>query len=294
MKNAVHILMGLSAQTAIHAGASSNEDMIDLPIQRESHTDWPMVAGSGVKGAWRAKASQDFPDGSNDFIEGIFGPDTQNAAAHASAISVSDARLLLLPVRSLNSHFKWVTCPALLKRFFKDKKRMGAESLSIDYVLNDETAFVFKPSAVTDTGLYLEEFRFSCELSENEQLIEHLLAVMSDTDKAELEQQLVIISDDQFRYFCRAAIPVQTRIALESKTKVVKQGALWTEESLPAETIMYNCLTLTNSRKELPTKDASALAEWFVDTMMDSPYLQVGGNATVGMGWFSLKQIELK
>ena len=51
----------------------------------------------------------------------LFGPDSLHAGAtsdkiHAGALLVSDARLLWLPVRSLTSHTRYVTCPALLRR----------------------------------------------------------------------------------------------------------------------------------------------------------------------------------
>ena len=57
----------------------------------------------------------------------VFGPDTGQASDHAGALLVGDARLVLLPVRSLTTHFKWVTCPALLDRLRWDTARLGVE-----------------------------------------------------------------------------------------------------------------------------------------------------------------------
>ena len=284
----VHKLIGLMAQTAIHAGASSNENLIDLPIQREAHSDWPVVVGSGVKGAWRAKAEVVVKQ-QPKVINAIFGPDTNNASDHAGAIMVSDARLLLLPVRSLTSHFKWVTCPALLTRFARDKQRLGFAGGIPQLTIDDDTALVMTEQ--TD-ALHLEEYRFTSRKIEDAQLIDTLvsdfLAVMGESYQDELMKNLTIISDDQFRYFCRAAIPVQAHIAINSETKTVKPGALWYEETLPAETLMYNCLTFCDDRS--PGKmSAEDLAECFLAALIEaSPYLQVGGNATVGMGWFAL------
>jgi len=98
-------LLGLWAQTSIHAGAGSSIDGIDLPIQREGHNGWPCVFGSSVKGALRAKAEDLW--GKNDGVRYIFGPDSDSdkASEHAGALMVSDARLLLLPVRSFNRLF---------------------------------------------------------------------------------------------------------------------------------------------------------------------------------------------
>ena len=97
-----HALLGLTAETSLHAGTGRSTGVIDLPIMRESHTGWPCVYGSAVKGALRGLAHSS----QSTAIHDIFGPDTQNASDHAGALAVGDARLLLLPVRSLSSHFK--------------------------------------------------------------------------------------------------------------------------------------------------------------------------------------------
>ena len=283
MTHLAHKLVGMMAQTAIHAGASSNENLIDLPIQREAHSDWPVIAGSGVKGAWRAKAEVEVKQ-QKEVISAIFGPDTNNASDHAGAIMVSDARLLLLPVRSLTSHFKWVTCPALLTRFLRDKKRLGLTAEMMNFDIPENTALVLQESG----DLHLEEYRFTTQVQENDALVEQLLGLMGEDRRDELQANLTIISDDEFRYFCRAAIPVQAHIAIDSETKTVKPGALWYEETLPAETLMYNCLTFSHDRSKTKLT-AEDLAGCFEAELIDAtPYLQVGGNATVGMGWFSL------
>src|ERR1035438_9476911 len=109
MKTAI---LGLHAETSIHAGAGSALDVIDLPIQREAHNNWPCIYGSSVKGALRAAATTaKIPQ-----VELVFGPANTSSDGFAGALLVGDARLLLLPVRSLTSHFKWITCPAVLQR----------------------------------------------------------------------------------------------------------------------------------------------------------------------------------
>ncbi len=46
-----HALLGLIAETSMHAGAGKSVGVIDLPIMREAHTGWPCVYGSAVKGS---------------------------------------------------------------------------------------------------------------------------------------------------------------------------------------------------------------------------------------------------
>ena len=120
----------LMAETSIHAGASESEGAVDLPIQREKHTGWPCIFGSGIKGAMRAKA-ETIPDIDRTTI---FGPPPKdnNAGDHAGSLLVSDARLLFLPVRSLTGHYRWVCGPALLKRLERDLRRAGKAGFSFD------------------------------------------------------------------------------------------------------------------------------------------------------------------
>ena len=40
----------LIVETPLHAGSGSDLGAVDLPIQRERHTDFPKVEGSSVKG----------------------------------------------------------------------------------------------------------------------------------------------------------------------------------------------------------------------------------------------------
>ena len=40
--------------------------------------------------------------------------------SHAGAITLTDARILAFPVRSLKGVFAWVTCPAVLERLARD------------------------------------------------------------------------------------------------------------------------------------------------------------------------------
>ena len=47
-------LVTLYAVTPCHAGSGSSVGVVDLPIQRERHTNYPIIQASGVKGAFKA------------------------------------------------------------------------------------------------------------------------------------------------------------------------------------------------------------------------------------------------
>lgn len=273
-------LLGLYAETSIHTGAGTSTGVIDLPIMREAHTGWPCVFGSAVKGALRCKAEQ----AGLDSLEDVFGPDSKNASEHAGALAVGDARLLLLPVRSLTSHFKWVTCPSLLKRAAADAKRMGKNVPDFKFEIKPEAALQAGESA----ALYLEEFHFSAQKEELGKVIHWLASfVAGEADfSVLLAKQLVIVHDDMFAHLAQYATPVTPHIAIDNTTKTVKSGALWYEETLPAETVMYVALAASASRKRSGEVSADQiLAQTLSLFPATAPYLQLGGNETVGMGW---------
>ncbi len=279
-------LLGLLAETSIHAGAGQMAGVIDLPIQREAHTEWPVVFGSAVKGALRTLADEQ----QAPWRFAVFGPEINkinNALDHAGALLVSDARLLLLPVRSLTSHFKWVTCPALLKRFKIDVKRLQLNDADFAIPEFDNNKKEMALVANEATGaLFLEEFKFTAKAADLDALIKALAQLMDRDDAVSaLKQQLAIVHDDRFKHLAKFATPVNAHICIDNKTKTVKPGALWYEESLPADTVLYVGLHAQAARIDKEKKTAVEVLSHITDELFSRPYLQLGGNETVGMGW---------
>ncbi len=296
-------LLGLITETSLHAGAGSSAGVIDLPIQREAHNDWPCVFGSSVKGALRSRGETMLGQNREEVFT-IFGPDTSNAADHAGALAVGDARLLLLPVRSLTSAFRWVTCPEALCRLQRDAARLGlAEcfSFTVPSVTADEALVV--PSVAADkalvasgTGnLFLEEYRFTQEPNDAVAAMVPFLACLLKRDNAkdELSQRLTLVSNDTFSHLVRAAVPINPHIALDAGSKTVIDGALWYEETLPPETVLYLPLIAFASRNpalKLTAQEVLTKATGLFPK--GDPWLQLGGNETVGMGWCAVSVLS--
>ena len=105
--------MFLIVETSLHAGSGSDLGIVDLPIQREKHTDYPKIEASGIKGGIRevfstqpnlAQLKKDWKITSVDdenykkAINLAFGPDSADQNnLHAGALGFTDARLLLFP-----------------------------------------------------------------------------------------------------------------------------------------------------------------------------------------------------
>jgi CRISPR-associated protein Cmr4 len=276
-------LLGLLAETSLHAGTGQDGGVVDLPIQREAHTGWPVVFGSAVKGALRALAE----DRKVAWLTRVFGPETGNASDHAGALLVGDARLLLLPVRSLTGHFKWVTCPALLRRFAADAARLGLAVWDDKALPEDPDLHTALLPAGAGEALYLEEFRLHTAAADFGPLMDGLAGLMGRTDgPAALQKQLALVSDDRFSHLARFATPVNAHVRILNQTKTVQPGALWYEETLPPDTLLYVALHAVGARrKDAGQGPAEILAHVTGELFGQRPYLQLGGNETVGMGW---------
>ena len=286
MTNQTALLL-LTSETPLHAGAGQSVDGIDLPIQREVHTDWPCVFGSAVKGALRAHAEQRMEPKSTAITD-LFGPDHGGAqerdTSHAGALLVGDATLLALPVRSLQSSFKWVTCPQAITRFARTAERLGL-ALTLPAISQPAPD---KALGQGDAKLFLEEFRFEQSPDACIGALAKALAPLSGgaLDEATLVQRLVVVHDDIFSFLARNATSVQPHIAIKSDTKTVKDGALWFEETLPPETLLYVPLTATASRRKGGALTAAQVLEQFEQLLpAGKNWLQLGGNETTGMGW---------
>src|SRR5207237_713332 len=81
-------------------------------------------------------------------------------------LSVTDARILAFPVRSLRGVFAWVTCPAVLLRLTRDLGLAGLDRgpLAVgDVVDTDALCAADSPLRVDGNKLVLEEFEFTCK-----------------------------------------------------------------------------------------------------------------------------------
>jgi len=266
-----NLILGLLAETFIHSGIGRNEGAIDLPVAREAATDYPYIPGSGLKGALRDYAEEYWTSKEDERVECCFG---KEGAEQAGGILVSDARLLLLPVRSLTGSYKWATCPLILERLRRDMRRMGESSLP-DVSEPQKGQYLGQD----DGQLHLEERIFTRGGGLPDDLNDAIGKLIPHSDTRDrLSGQLVILNNADFAWFARYAVSVQARNVL-GKNKTSKN--LWYEESLPPDTLMY--ATLNERRDDSGFADLKTL-------LGEHPYLQTGGNETVGMGWFAVTQ----
>lgn len=277
-------IVSMVAETHIHAGIGQSIGALDLPVARERTTYYPFVPGSGIKGAFRVWAKER-AELTNKQIAELFGPDTQSkddkgGDLYAGSLLCSDARLLLLPVRCLSDAYKWVTCPAILNRFQRDCKRAGV--LCGNLKVDDLNAQKYLGAEVEGSWLGLEEREFQRQGDPPGPVVAALEKLVGSELEPFLAKRLVILSDKDFTWFARYALPVMTRNALD-ENKIVVGGALWHEETLAPDTVMY---VLFGERKP-------EAVQTMIGAIKDNArYIQIGGNETVGQGWFALAELS--
>ena len=268
-------MLGLLAETPVHPGAGSGMGVVDLPVAREASTDYPVVVGSSLKGALRDKAEGAV---AAEAIEADVVQDRFGSPEHAGDLLVSDGRLLLLPVRSLTTSFRWVTCRHLLERYRRDLGRAVLDPRPDIPDTNDVKRG--EVLAAGDGSLFLEERQFTIRGAPTDDLVNAIApCVLHDETRRRLGERIAVLDDDDFAWFVRYGLCIQARNVLDDDGSKRSRN-LWYEETLPPDTVMY-ALVMGRSDGVLETLDTL-----FPET---DPYLQVGGNETVGQGWLAVR-----
>lgn len=259
-------MIGMLAETSIHPGSGQDAGFVDLPVAREKATDYPVIVGSSMKGALKdAIKSSDLEVD----ISSIFGQQE-----NAGELIVGDARLLLLPIRSLQGNYRWVTCSYLINRFARDRIRMGFSSISMGLEI---ASGKFLGAWEIGRRLFLEERQFECTAPVETRVINAVVELIPSM-KDFVVDRLVVLNDDDFAWFARYGLCVNARNQLDEEKKTSKN--LWYEETLPPDSVFY---TLLASRTP-----ASNSANVVSDFLLQTGYLQVGGNQTIGQGVFAV------
>lgn len=210
----------LHAQTGLHSGSGTALGTVDLPVQRERHTQWPTIAGSALKGVLRdlcrKGAKRERPEGESlsprcwanrrhQKLVAAFGPGTpEESSEHAGAIALTDARILAFPVRSLRGVFAWVTCPAVLERLNRDLKLAGFPPLGRIPSVADNRVVCTADSPLLvgpqRDKVVIEEFEFGKVPSDCGPLADWIArrAVADDNTQERLRSHLALLSDNDF------------------------------------------------------------------------------------------------
>jgi len=306
--------MFLYCETSLHAGAGTGLGRIDLPIQREVHTGFPKIESSGLKGAIREifeekeESTTLSTKPTKDDIRILFG--NENGESSSGSLGFTDARILLFPVRSAKGIFAWVTCPRILWQLkndfalLKQPLQLPVPTFDIGPIsINEDEIVVFgtnKELENTAGKVMLEEFVFNIKTQAvnigtdfplSQWLADKLFdapippeTVSDDAFHGILMNHLAIVHDDVFAHFVRLFTEVVTRNKIDNNTGIVQKGALFVEEYLPCNTVMYNLVLASPQFSNPSTKTSADIMATFNTHFPSGTYFQAGGNATIGKG----------
>lgn len=272
-------ILYLFTRTPLHVGAGASVGAIDQPIQRERHTGFPIIPGSSLKGVLadlylsdRAKSIR------NAAGTELFGrqdheveKDNKDKAHQSGSLSIAEGRLLAFPVRSAKGCFAWVTSPLLLERWKRD---------------TGKTATL--PAKLTGTDIYgHDDLKLGNHIVLEDYALDHkgsfhpgseLLKVIDDSLWTELSPiHLCLISDDMLAHYARTACEVAQHVSIDDATGTAADQKLFNQENVPADTLFYSTLT--------------ELRPHSLEKFKDPKLLQVGGDATTGLGFCSTQLV---
>ncbi|PRR79328.1 type III-B CRISPR module RAMP protein Cmr4 [Clostridium luticellarii] len=280
----------IKAITPIHAGVGQDLGIADMPIQREKHSNIPKIEASTLKGSIKSylyhklkKTNTNDDEKALNEMYAIFGPENGNDSA--SLIGFTDAKLLLFPIKSAAKIFKLITCPYVLKRWVEDLKLSdnSIDDLSIDDLKVDEGEAVALEGE--ENKIILEEYIFTKagdKTGECKKGLENLFKKLEDIDKS----RIILLSDSDFIELVTMYTEIITRNRITVETGVAKDTGLFTEEYLPAETVLY--FTVLNAANFKADKNEDSIG--YFDEHIGNVF-QVGGDFTIGKGF--VKRLDI-
>jgi CRISPR-associated protein Cmr4 len=274
----------------LHMGAGTALGLIDNPIQRERHTEYPLIAGSGLKGALRHGLGW-----KNENIKAVFGPDTKESSEQAGAVSFGDAQLVAFPVRSAKRGFVYATSATALGR---TARLLNLASQNVTWYLtglNGGECRIANPDLLVDDCIALESFEFKAQCDPELRTISEWLSenalpagVACHYFREKLKEDLVLLSDEDFSYFVRHATVVEPHVRIDDVSGTAQDGGLFYTESLPPESLLLAPVMASQERRS-----GGMTAEQVMSLLLNGDgneagingrQMQIGGDATTGRG----------
>ncbi|MEU4828518.1 type III-B CRISPR module RAMP protein Cmr4 [Actinomadura sp. NPDC023710] len=280
-------LLFLYAETPVHAGGDGASGALDMPIQREVGTGYPIIKGESLKGALRDHTRSVLDHATWTAIFGAEPPKqgTPAGALLPGSIRVHEAQVLAFPVPTLVDTFAWTLSPLVRARLARRAALTGVRIGPAD-VPDDPADDTCWTSGGDDQRhlAVLGSYQVTAQGSRNVRDWARAVAELALPPSAEHEyfrallgKQLYVVSADLFKALVRECTSVVARVQLGKEvkgvmTKTVAHGPFYSEY-LPAETLMAAMVE---------TREAAQLQ--VLIEQLDGQVVQVGGDETVGKG----------
>ena len=286
------LLIYFYAESHVHAGASNAEEDIDLPIQREAHSRYPVIYGQSLKGALRHAAGAWFTD---DELERCFGSaPAPGGTTTPGLISVGDAQLVAMPVPTLRRTFVWVTSTIALGRLARkyralelpfdlpvpknpDQAHAPAEVWTGEQVLGPISMQVKESGS---TGISEWADRIGADALPDEEPFTHV--------REKLSEDLILVPGDGMSVLVEESTEISVRVQLD-KNKTVAEGPFHSEY-LPTESLLAATVTLHEGLEDAVVDNVKELLGGPGGTALH----QVGGDESIGKGLLWTHVVEGK
>lgn len=291
------------ALTPIHIGVDVGLGAINLPTMREAVTQHPVVPGTSFKGVMRdlddhSLSPEREADAPRDKWKqwAAFGPSRARASDYRGGLVFSDARLLLLPVPSLKGTFAWATSRFALRRFNDDLHDVGlapVPSPDGDDVCVARSSRLLLNDGRASLREVLVKARQEGSVGELGRKLSTHLWPNDEKSAAFFGERLAVLPDNVFDAFARSSLEVRARVAIDSESGTAERSGPWTEEHVPAETVLAG---LAFGRPTVYQRGGPAggteresfkpedMLSVFTDAIKGGRTLRLGGHSGVGLG----------
>lgn len=317
-------LFHLHTLSALHCGTGQSVGVVDLPIARARATQLPIVPGSSLRGVLRQEIGsrergletalfgpRTIKDSSSSFAGALTVGDAHLLVMPVRALAgvvsyVTSPFILRRYARDLAAaglKAPDIPVPVGVQQALITTNSVNlagnpsgnpadnaAGRLPSNRADNTHTNTSSSSSNSSSTNtLVLEDLDLKAQRSvSTDDWAKTIAALVHPGDaaaQADFIERFAILSDDILSYLSETATELRTRISIDQDTGTVKQGALWFEEHLPAESVLWGVYALSDSNEPSQRRDAAELATALAHSFpLQSALLQLGGQAGVGRG----------
>lgn len=293
--------------TPLHTGGTTQEGNL-LGIARESHTDFPYIPSSTIRGRLRSlvadygKRSQLFgselkppsqtsldesdatesegdPSQSRDSKTNTGDDEYRNSLPESGKLTqgdiwIGDGSLLWLPVPSLSHGVIWVSCPLLLRRWlrFSPQRLESDASIPEPYSTNLKVKkAIYLKDAIVKAGDLKPGSESESEPDWKQFLPQHRAV---DTVKG-----LLVLSDRHCATLIQMSLWRQVKVKLDEHKTV--DGGFRYEEAIPPDTLMYFPWGITSQASRAEEQSESD----FTELLAENTIIQIGGQESLGRGF---------
>jgi CRISPR-associated protein Cmr4 len=222
---------------------------------------------------------------------------------------VGDAQLLFFPIRSLKGAFVWATSPLTLALYQKLLCFAGIVVKSLDDLLDTiqkesklHNKLLYPPNGqkelLAGNLLVLEEYSYSPEgCNKVDAFAKEIADIIFPKTypsflKDKFKKHLVILPEDDFRYFITFATDVTPNIRIEA-SGATKDGSLRYTEYLLSQSILCSLWSIDKGRggkaKDAELDKADSVWTAVEQLAKKNCRVQIGGDATIGKGLMEMK-----